>query len=164
MHQDEPYEEGDQVEGAGIHQKLASEDSILSTQKLKDVNLKHEDMPTDDDLETFRIFFELFDRDRSGYIDGGDLAAISAKLGKNPTEVFNLIGNFDTNQDGKVSFGEFVQSLWYLQKMDDQNDNLMVSQSMKLDGSQLGASVNKSSLNINIGVSQKDGIATEVNS
>ena len=37
-----------------------------------------------------------------------------------------------------------MQSLWYLQKMDDQNDNLMVSQSMKLDGSQLGASVNKS--------------------
>lgn len=94
MHQDEPYEEGDQVEGAGIHQKLASEDSILSTQKLKDVNLKHEDMPTDDDLETFRIFFELFDRDRSGYIDGGDLAAISAKLGKNPTEGKTAIHSF----------------------------------------------------------------------
>jgi len=26
-------------------------------------------MPSDDDLETFRIVFELFDRDRSGFID-----------------------------------------------------------------------------------------------
>jgi len=43
-------------------------------------------MPTDDDLETFRIVFELFDRDRSGFIDSTDLAAISAKLGKDPAE------------------------------------------------------------------------------
>lgn len=31
------------------------------------------------------------------------------------------------NADGKVSFGEFVQSLWYLQKQDDQKDHMMVS-------------------------------------
>jgi Ca2+-binding EF-hand superfamily protein len=45
-----------------------------------------QEMPTDDDLETFRIVFELFDRDRSGYIDNHDLAAISVKLGKDPQE------------------------------------------------------------------------------
>ena len=45
---------------------------------------QQEEMPSDDDLETFRIVFELFDRDRSGYIDNQDLAAISAKLGKDP--------------------------------------------------------------------------------
>lgn len=43
-------------------------------------------MPTDEDLETYRIVFELFDRDRSGYIDNHDLAAISVKLGKDPQE------------------------------------------------------------------------------
>lgn len=45
-----------------------------------------DEMPSDDDLETFRIVFELFDRDRTGYIDGHDLAAISVKLGKDPKE------------------------------------------------------------------------------
>ena len=47
--------------------------------------------------------------------------------------VFSLIGNFDTNQDGKVSFGEFVQSLWYMQQQDDRQDSMMVSHSLRRD-------------------------------
>ena len=43
-------------------------------------------LPSEDDLETYRIVFELFDRDRSGFIDAHDLAAISVKLGKDPSE------------------------------------------------------------------------------
>ena len=43
-------------------------------------------LPSEDDLETYRIVFELFDRDRSGFIDAHDLAAISVKLGKDPEE------------------------------------------------------------------------------
>ena len=43
-------------------------------------------LPSEDDLETYRIVFELFDRDRSGFIDQHDLAAISQKLGKDPNE------------------------------------------------------------------------------
>ena len=43
-------------------------------------------LPNEDDLETYRIVFELFDRDRSGFIDAHDLAAISVKLGKDPEE------------------------------------------------------------------------------
>lgn len=89
------------------------------------------EMPSDEDLETYRIVFELFDRDRSGYIDNHDLAAIAVKLGKEPEEVFSLVGNFDTNQDGKVSFGEFVQSLWHLHRMDDVKEHMAVSQSLR---------------------------------
>ena len=59
--------------------------------------------PSEDDLEIYRIVFELFDRDHSGYIDAGDLRVISTKLGRDPVEskfsqflsnlilVFNLI-------------------------------------------------------------------------
>ena len=36
------------------------------------------------------------------------MAVIAAKLGKDPSDVFDIIGHFDTNLDGKVSFGEFV--------------------------------------------------------
>jgi len=107
---------------------MNTDDSVMSAQN----NNAQQEMPSDDDLETYRIVFELFDRDRSGFIDNHDLAAISVKLGKDPSEgkydqieliylficlffiVFALIGNFDLNQDGKISFGEFVQSLWHL--------------------------------------------------
>ena len=47
-------------------QNMITDDSILSK---KDNGEKRDDMPSDDDLETFRIVFELFDRDRSGFID-----------------------------------------------------------------------------------------------
>ena len=46
----------------------------------------NDDLPSEDDLETYRIVFELFDRDRSGFIDAHDLAAISVKLNKDPSE------------------------------------------------------------------------------
>ena len=44
------------------------------------------ELPSDEDLETYRIVFELFDRDRSGFIDNQDLRAIAAKLNKDPSE------------------------------------------------------------------------------
>ena len=62
--------------------QLNADDSVMSTQGPIQAN----EMPSDDDLETYRIVFELFDRDRSGYIDNHDLAAISVKLGKDPSE------------------------------------------------------------------------------
>lgn len=71
-------------------------------------------MPSEDDLETYRIVFELFDRDRSGMIDVQDVYAISLKLEKDPQEVFNAIKDFDINNDKKISFGEFVTAFWQL--------------------------------------------------
>ena len=49
-------------------------------------NETNDDLPSEDDLETYRIVFELFDRDRSGFIDAHDLAAIAVKLNKDPNE------------------------------------------------------------------------------
>lgn len=43
-------------------------------------------MPDVDDLEIYRLVFELFDRDMSGYIDQQDLAAIALKIGQHPHE------------------------------------------------------------------------------
>lgn len=60
-------------------------DSLISNPH-EEAILSSGEMPSDEDLETYRIVFELFDRDRSGYIDKHDLAAISAKLGKDPAE------------------------------------------------------------------------------
>ena len=51
-----------------------------------DLMFDNEFRPSEDDLEIYRIVFELFDRDHSGYIDAGDLRVISTKLGRDPVE------------------------------------------------------------------------------
>ena len=63
--------------------------------------------------------------------------------------VFALIGNFDFNRDGKISFGEFVQSLWQLQRMDDAKEVMMVSNSIRtrsIEGTRTGVSVQKNTV------------------
>lgn len=37
-------------------------------------------------METYRILFELFDRDKSSFIDAHDLQSIAVKLNRNPEE------------------------------------------------------------------------------
>jgi len=64
--------------------QVHDEDSLLSNTGLPANVLNNGEMPSDEDLETYRIVFELFDRDRSGFIDNHDLAAISVKLNKDP--------------------------------------------------------------------------------
>jgi Ca2+-binding EF-hand superfamily protein len=89
-------------------------------------------MPRQDELETYRILFELFDRDMSGFIYVQDVRAIAYKLDRDPNEgklsnfltglVISLINNFDEDKDQKVSFGEFVSALWTLEKRDEEFD------------------------------------------
>ena len=79
-HQDDGEEEKRDVV------KMITDDSVLSSQNQGILQPTQQEMPSDDDLETFRIVFELFDRDRSGFIDNHDLAAIAVKLGKDPSE------------------------------------------------------------------------------
>ena len=68
--------------------KMNTDDSVLSSHvnATGQIQPSQQEMPSDDDLETYRIVFELFDRDRSGFIDNHDLAAISVKLGRDPSE------------------------------------------------------------------------------
>lgn len=65
---------------------MHDEDSLLSHTGPTNHMLNSGEMPSDEDLETYRIVFELFDRDRSGFIDNHDLAAIAVKLNKDPSE------------------------------------------------------------------------------
>ncbi|CDW77949.1 ca2+-binding protein (ef-hand superfamily) [Stylonychia lemnae] len=60
------------------------------------------------DEESYRIVFDLFDRDKSGYIDNTDLQEIAISLNRDPLEVIELVQSFDPNNDGKIAFAEFV--------------------------------------------------------
>ena len=43
-----------------------------------------ESVPTKDDVVAYRILFELFDRDQSGFITSQDVAAIAFKTDRDP--------------------------------------------------------------------------------
>ncbi len=84
---EEPLQTDDLAQEERDQIKMLTEDSLMSQfQQPGAHSMPSGEMPSDDDLETYRIVFELFDRDRSGYIDNHDLAAISVKLGKDPSE------------------------------------------------------------------------------
>ena len=94
----------------------------------------------------YKIVFELFDRDRSGYIEAQDMAAIAIKLNRTPDEVFGLINGFDTNEDGRVSFGEFVQALWSVQQGEEEYEYHSVSKIIRSGSSQAPGTI----VNINV--------------
>lgn len=84
---EEPLQTDDLAQEERDQIKMLTEDSLMSQfQQPGTHGMPSGEMPSDDDLETYRIVFELFDRDRSGFIDNHDLAAISVKLGKDPSE------------------------------------------------------------------------------
>ncbi len=70
---------------------------------------------TDEEIENFRCIFEMFDKDKSGYIDVSDLQTIMKSLGRDPSEAFEMIKGLDINQDGKLSFEEFLQIMRHLE-------------------------------------------------
>jgi hypothetical protein len=69
-----------------------------------------------DDPEKIREFFDMYDTDRSGYIDKTELKELSSMLGF-PLEGTQLEGAFhslDKDQNGKIMYDEFVR--WWTGK------------------------------------------------
>nr|QQY02463.1 calmodulin 2 [Cryptocotyle lingua] len=63
-----------------------------------------------DELEKLRWAFSVYDTNGDGSIDARELEAVLARVGRRPTptEVANILKRFDTNQDGKINFPEFL--------------------------------------------------------
>jgi Ca2+-binding EF-hand superfamily protein len=59
--------------------------------------------------EQLRKTFALFDKDRSGYIDEGELEYVFKCLGRpfDPKSAKSVLAKFDEDKDGKISFEEF---------------------------------------------------------
>ena len=94
-------------------------------------------MPSLEELEIYRIVFELFDRQKTGYIQKHEVLSIAYKLGIEPaTGKFLLKVNSaleclvmqssgappSTEEEGAedeerpISFGEFVSAFWAIQR------------------------------------------------
>ena len=74
---------------------------------------------TDEEINQFKFFFDLFDKDSSGTITTKELGTIMRNLGQNPSEeeLKQMIREVDLNGDGTIDFKEFLCLM--LKKMDD---------------------------------------------
>lgn len=48
-------------------------------------------MYSEEEIENFRCIFEMFDRDKIGFIENSDLQTIMRSLGRDPHEAIELI-------------------------------------------------------------------------
>ena len=74
---------------------------------------------TEETINQFRYFFDLFDKDSSGTITTKELGTIMRNLGQNPSEeeLKQMIREVDLNGDGTIDFKEFLCLM--IKKMDD---------------------------------------------
>uniref|UniRef100_A0A7S4SCE2 EF-hand domain-containing protein n=1 Tax=Alexandrium monilatum TaxID=311494 RepID=A0A7S4SCE2_9DINO len=62
-------------------------------------------------FEMYRLAFDAVDKDRSGKVDRGEVAAlIAAQLGREPTpaQVEGFLDRFDANRDGLITLEEWI--------------------------------------------------------
>ena len=66
---------------------------------------------TDEQLESFKETFMMFDKDGDGTVSTKELGAVMRSLGNNPTqeELEELIDDADRDGSGSVDFREFVE-------------------------------------------------------
>ena len=64
---------------------------------------------TDDEVQNLKEIFDLFDKEKSGYIEVKDLETIMGSLQRDPNEVREFVENIDPNSNGQISFEEFLQ-------------------------------------------------------
>jgi calmodulin len=65
---------------------------------------------TEDKIAEFREAFEIFDKNRDGFITIKELAEIMKNLGQNPTEaeLTDMINEVDIDGNGNIDFKEFL--------------------------------------------------------
>lgn len=64
-------------------------------------------------LEEVKQAFDVFDENKDGFIDAGELQRVLFVLGLREASEFQnchkMISNYDENQDGRIDFIEFVK-------------------------------------------------------
>mmetsp|Transcript_28653 Transcript_28653/g.80688 ORF Transcript_28653/g.80688 Transcript_28653/m.80688 type:complete len:371 (-) Transcript_28653:230-1342(-) len=83
-------------------------------------------------IQLLKRHFDIFDEDKSGLINHSELADFMRSIGHNPVEarLKELIAQFDTDNNGDLSFGEFVQ-LWYSYLAEAEAEKLMIKKAFE---------------------------------
>jgi len=62
-----------------------------------------------EEIENFRTIFDMFDKDRTGYVNIDDLQTIMKSLGREPDEALELVQDLQLDSDTRLSFEEFLK-------------------------------------------------------
>ena len=65
---------------------------------------------TEEQKKEYTQAFEVFDKDKDGFVTRQELKTIMRSLGQNPSEddIEEMMVTADANQDGKISYDEFM--------------------------------------------------------
>jgi hypothetical protein len=81
-------------------------------------------MYSEAELDNFKCIFEMFDKDKSGYINVSDLQTIMRSLGRDPHESVELLSSLEMSSEGRLTFEEFLHIMKQLeQRMVKANEN-----------------------------------------
>jgi len=72
-------------------------------------------MYSEAELENFRCIFDMFDKDKSGFINVSDLQTIMRSLGRDPHEAIELLNALELSQEGRLYFEEFLKIMKQLE-------------------------------------------------
>lgn len=64
---------------------------------------------SEEEIDNFKCIFDMFDKDKSGFIDVSDLQTIMRSLGRDPHEAVDLLSGLDLGDDGRLSFEQFLR-------------------------------------------------------
>lgn len=64
---------------------------------------------TDDEIQNLRSIFDMFDPEKSGFIQINDLETIMGSLQRDATEVHDFVDKLDPSSNGRISFEEFLE-------------------------------------------------------
>ena len=66
-------------------------------------------MYSKEEIENFRCIFDMFDKDKSGFVNIEDLQTIMKSLGRDPDEAQELVEGLQLDTDNRLSFEEFLK-------------------------------------------------------
>lgn len=66
---------------------------------------------TDEEVDNLKEIFDLFDKEKTGYIEVKDLETIMGSLQRDPGEVRDFVENMDPNSSGHIGFEEFINMM-----------------------------------------------------
>ena len=82
-----------------------SNNDLGPPQQQQDQNLNNF---TEEEIANLRSIFEMFDPQKTGYIEVKDLETIMGSLQRDANEVRDFVDRLDPNSNGRISFDEFL--------------------------------------------------------
>ncbi len=90
---------------------------------------------SEEEIENFKCIFEMFDKEKTGFIEVSDLQTIMRSLGRDPNEAIDLLQSLNLKAgqedgDGQINFEDFLKLMKNLENRlisnggNDENDEM----------------------------------------